>query len=92
MPPSRYFVIGTATYDAEATQTMVLDAWWHVAMVPDTTRHAGALHRRLMRLRRQVAINHERSHRTRFTIDNNADNNPRRHRWTQDDTTYREIR
>jgi hypothetical protein len=24
-------------------------------------------------------------------IDNNSDNNPQRHRWTQDDTAYREI-
>jgi hypothetical protein len=41
MSPSRYSVIGTATYDAEAPQTMVLDAWWHLAMVCDTIRHAG---------------------------------------------------
>ncbi len=41
MSPSRYSVIGTATYDAEVPQTMVLDAWWHLAMASVTTRHAG---------------------------------------------------
>jgi hypothetical protein len=40
----------------------------------------GALRRRWMRMSRQAVINQERSHRTRFTIDNNADNNPWRHR------------
>ena len=31
------------------------------------------------------------SHRTHFTIDNNFDNNPQRHRWTQDDTPHGKI-
>jgi|GEM_PF-5987720 len=52
MSPSRYSVIGTATYDAEAPQTMVLDAWRHLAMAFSNIRHAGwGLQNRRMQVR-----------------------------------------
>jgi hypothetical protein len=52
MSPSWYSVIGTATHDAEAPQTMVLDAWWHLAMAFSTIRHAGwCLQNRRMQVR-----------------------------------------
>jgi hypothetical protein len=51
-----------------------------------TGQQLGALLRRWVCLRRLTVTSQEGSHRTRFMIDNNSDNNPRRHRRTQDDT------
>ena len=62
----------------------------YIESVP-TGRALGALLRRLVRLRGQRVRSQEGSHRLRFMIDNNSDNNPWRHRRTQEDTAYREI-
>ena len=41
------------------------------------------------RLLRWLVAGREKSNRSSVMIDNNVDNNPQRHRWTQDDTAYR---
>jgi hypothetical protein len=58
-------------------------------LIPNGAR-AGTSASALVVLAQTLVTSQEFSHHTPIAIDNNSDNNPRRHRWTQDDIQERQ--